>query len=409
MTQKGVMMENFFSNFKSQFDSDLGGRYFAGVLEALFAEHPEFLCEVNPKIPKKIKIIDTERERNSSDESNIKKYRRSDLSIDYSDNNEGKKLKTLNIEIKWKDAPLKGQIEHYIKQAKKNNSLFALISLERQDEDTLFLIEQNKEFCASITCPELYRKLEAKLDGAKDRWLLRNFLAFLKENAMIYDEEVNYRALVQFMRSSIGFGYERFGILESRRDIDEIPGLLKQLMGNISKIAGDFHARYNELFSRTPYTGFYTQLAVANKYKNQPDDEEIWCGGRSVNDAETGVFCVYSKLKFLNESEKEKEDRYSYLEMGLDFGYDKSSKGEITWYPYVEIYCRGEGQSDPAAADICVISPISKKIDSRMIRVFELPDADKLYNVIERLIKKACQDKKMKNVEKVKALLRSMN
>jgi len=389
-----MVMANFFNNFKNQFDSDLGGRYFSVVLQSLFLEYPEFLHEINPKISRKIKIIEIELERSSNDESKIKKYRRSDLSVDYTDVDNSKTSKTLNIEIKWKDDLLEGQLEHYIKQAKKTGNLFALVTLERQDEETLLLIAKNKEFCTSITCPEFYRKLEKKLDETKDNWLLRNFLTFLKENAMIYTEQMDRAALDRLIKNSIGvIKYDGRGKTLTQTTKDDVPNLLKQLMDNVCTVAENFYGKHRDLFSlQRPITNFKVNSAIAASKNPEIYDDYIWCG-YGKNTVEAGDFRIYSTSYFDKEFTGNSR-YYSCLEVGVIFQY---TRGQMSLRSYAEIYWRDDAHDKDHHGNDTKIHDILA--DGKE---YKFPTAENLDAKIQKNIRSACQ--KFTEIEQIKQL-----
>ena len=295
----------FFQNFKSQFKGDLGGRYFAVVLGELIRENPQVLNAIWNKIPKKIKVLDIDVERCTEDTSGVKNKRRADLSVNFEYSDESR---WLNIEIKWNDAPHEGQIDDYLNKAKDGN-LFMLLSLdelEEEDKPDLDKINAQQESAVAITCPEVFDRLSKMPD---ESWLVKEFLTFLKENAMIYEVDINLQALVRFMKNTIGFD-RGFGKDNTQEMKEELPLLLKNLMGNMHKISMDIKRNYiKDIFRRNPLTNFSIET----------DAHKWWELGNPANE---GKFCIFSSF---TKSENDEED-WRRIVIGFYFKYQKGKK-----------------------------------------------------------------------------------
>lgn len=292
---------SFFNEFKyslKEDKGDLGGRYFAKVLLEVIRENPWLLSLLYTKISEKIKIENLVTEEFYEGESD--KNRRTDLVVYYTDKSANSEI--LNIEIKWKDKPHKNQIKDYVDKVETTtNQKFLLLSLDDSDfeEGDLDCIDNFKK-SQRLTCPELYDNIVKYINKKSkyNNWLIKQFLTFLKENAMIYEEKINKQALIRFMKNTIGWDHQDgFGRNVKNGNIDEYPTLLRTLLSNINKVSMDIYQKdYNENNNNRPYTDFFVETSGADYMEHQAG--HFACRtGRGANE---GKFIIQSRFKKAN-------------------------------------------------------------------------------------------------------------
>lgn len=310
---------SFFNEFKyslKEDKGDLGGRYFAKVLLEVIRENPWLLSLLYTKISEKIKIENLVTEEFYEGESD--KNRRTDLVVYYTDKSANSEI--LNIEIKWKDKPHKNQIKDYVDKVETTtNQKFLLLSLDDSDfeEGDLDCIDNFKK-SQRLTCPELYDNIVKYINKKSkyNNWLIKQFLTFLKENAMIYEEKINKQALIRFMKNTIGWDHQDgFGRNVKNGNIDEYPTLLRTLLSNINKVSMDIYQKdYNENNNNRPYTDFFVETSGADYMEHQAG--RFAC--RTGKGANEGKFIIQSRFKKAN----------TYYSYGIYFYVHNINKAE---------------------------------------------------------------------------------
>ena len=312
---------SFFNEFKYSLKKDkgdLGGRYFAKVLVEVIRENPWLLSLLHTKISGKVKIENLVTEEFYEGESD--KNRRTDLVVYYTDKSANSEV--LNIEIKWKDKPHKNQIKDYVNKVEKTaNQKFLLLSLDDSDFEECDLdCINNSEKTQKLTCPKLYDNIVKYINKKSkyNNWLIKQFLTFLKENAMIYEEKINKQALIRFMKNTIGWDHQDgFGRNVKNGNIDEYPTLLRTLLSNINKVSmGIYQKDYNENNNNRPYTDFFVETSGADYMEHQAG--RFACRtGRGANE---GKFIIQSRFKKAN----------IYYSYGIYFYVHNINKAEKT-------------------------------------------------------------------------------
>lgn len=310
---------SFFNEFKyslKEDKSDLGGRYFAKVLLEVIRENPWLLSLLHTKISEKIKIENLVTEEFYEGERD--KNRRTDLVVYYTDKSANSEI--LNIEIKWKDKPHKNQIKDYVDKVETTtNQKFLLLSLDDSDfeKGDLDCIDNSKK-SQRLTCPKLYDNITKYLikKQKNNNWLIQQFLEFLKENAMIYNEKINQQALIRFMKNTIAWDHaDGFGQNLTNQNIDEYPEMLHTLLSNINKVSMDIYQKdYNENNNNRPYTDFFVETSGADYMEHQAG--HFACRtGRGANE---GKFIIQSRFKKAN----------TYYSYGIYFYVHNINKAE---------------------------------------------------------------------------------
>ncbi|MBD5398119.1 hypothetical protein HDR60_01270 [bacterium] len=379
---------SFFGEFKNSLKDDtgdLGGRYFAKVIAEVIKENPWFLSILYKDIPEKVDIISVEEETSFNGESG--KNRRNDLEIQYVDNTN--EPQTLYIEIKWEDNTHENQICDYIDNVnKETNAKFLLLTLnELEDrEDDLKLIK-DCETAEKLTCPELYEKL-IRHKNSKNNWLIKQFIHFLKENAMIYEQNINKKALIRFMKNAIGWDHnDGLGKNLTQSTMDEYPTLLRALLSNVHKVSLEIFKRYKDKGDKvqSPYTDFFIQNNCTNYKEHQAGHFAV----RTGNGADEGKFIIHSRFK---------TDKY--LAYGIFFYVhkNKNEKGySIDLYTFANLYGSNSSTEDiynDNKFDTFNIKDLDKDDEGK--EIIKFPEANKLLEKIQSNIDEVVT--KVKNI-----------
>jgi hypothetical protein len=194
-------------------------------------------------------------------------------------------------------------------------------------------------------------------------WLVEEFLTFLKENAMIYEVDINLQALVRFMKNTVGF-YYGFGKDNTQEMKEELPLLLKNLMGNMHKISMDIRRKYiKDIFHQTPLTNFNIETNASN----------YGTPGWGTDSAKEGKFCIFSSFSKSGND----EEYWRGIAIGFYFKYQKGNK-ELSLYSFA---------STPRS---CSETRIRKKISKsdKSWNFPKMPDLEeKILKNLEKLLK----------------------
>jgi hypothetical protein len=136
---------------------------------------------------------------------------------------------------------------------------------------------------------------------------------------MIYEEDINYNALIRFMKQSIGWqDSDGFGRTKVKSMVDDIPLLLRNLMGNVQRINSEIKKLGDEIFSQEPITDFSIESHVGRYFapgyfKTQSPSKD-------------GKFCVFSTFSLsrgddLNKENNEKNPKWQRMAAGIYFEY----------------------------------------------------------------------------------------
>lgn len=377
---------SFFGEFKNSLKDDagdLGGRYFAKVVAEVIKENPWFLSilyDGKDGIPEKIDIRSVEEETSFFGEESGKQ-RRNDLEIQYICKTG--KIQTLYIEIKWEDNTHEKQICDYIENINKDkNARFLLLTLHDLEnrEDDLSLIKDCDD-AKNLTCPELYEKLikHLKKNSKHNNWLIQQFIQFLKENAMIYETEINKKALIRFMKNTIGWDHnDGFGQNLTQSTINEYPDLLRTLLSNIHTVSLEIFKKYKKDSTQSPYTDFFIQNNCTNYNEHQAGRFAVGTG----NGANEGKFIIHSRFKPDN-----------YLAYGIFFYvYKNKSKNKngknqkfvIELYTFANTYAEHTSKSigyHETKFDDFNIKDLDK--DDKGKEIIKLPTCEELFEKIQ--------------------------
>lgn len=335
-------MDSFFTVFKKKFvnhckegdETDLGGRYFAFVLQEVILECPELLKALfkasSIPLPQKIDLKNVQKEDIQIEFSYKDKDndRRADLCI----KKEGVSI-TL-IEIKWEDTAIENQIEDYLAYCKHNKLIFIYLVKNQAPKCEIDLIKKhNQGYCSYA---DLYKELN-KIN--KDNAVLRLFIKFLEDHIMIYKNEIPIKPLLYVMKQSLGW-QNRDGLSKmlSSSLYSEIPELWNILASNMKVISDRFISDFSErgIYKQKPKFGFearpYYNIEKTRKILNKFEDNnenEITFNGK--NNFDSGCFYLFNYISLNIES------GYLGLSFGIKFYIElENKKLKIHSYALIE-------------------------------------------------------------------------
>jgi len=380
-------MDSFFSTFLDKFkkaaeerrpdNARLGGRYFALILKEVIRVHPELLEYINEEYwkalgskrhkPDDFTLI-TEKNFGSSTKTTKTEKRYADLYC--LEQISGKKL---FIEIKWKDEPRQNQIKDYLEliKADPENVFFSFLTLydaftdvqivKKDIEGTgrnaqYVLLSKLRKNCCAL-CDQLFKK-------GKDTGVLKLFIKFLEDYTMSYSHDLNKRALLSLMTFSIGFqawGEQR---LRSRDIIQNIPEIMKCLVGNLVTLSDRFHAAFGGtgIYENSPMPYFYVQSKLPDISSPM---QNVLLGSFEGLGAEDGEFRFQSNVTIKNSTTIEGEQYLSFGFYFADFNFECD--------PSVSFYAYTCFRKEEKSAKI----KMGKNND-----ILQLPDEDTLYTKI---------------------------
>lgn len=347
---------SFFGRFKSQFESDLGGRYLSAVMTELLNECPkETLKALNLGQLDFRGIYATTEAEHTVDN----RERRSDVEIRDSNG-----LVKAIIEIKWDDQFSKSnvnQLRDYVKYSKKEIIPFIYLtkySITQKQQDVLKACDRAKwlrigDFASDLnTCRTKHQTI-------------RMFLDFMKEEGCMFNEDIDPKALEYLIFKSLSFPHAHgSGHLASKARVErEVPDTLRKLLENARIIAERLKqelflpcgigGRATVGFSSSPWVSKKKFGKLAKKEK----DDQVDVGGN----VGCGDYYVWSAI---------------YIDkICLEFGYcfDAEVKKSVEYYVYAKFGngefrdCRlGKLKSEGDYHRAC-ISAIKAAIDNKAL------------------------------------------
>lgn len=429
-------MDSFFTVFLDKFKKAcheskpdtirVGGRYFAFILKEVISTHPVLLKSINQKYwlgiggkePKPDDLIlITEKEFTSSTKTTKTKKRRSDIYC-----LEKVSGKELFVEIKWKDEPLDGQIEDYLALTKINpdKAYFSFLTLYdiftdkkgENDQKVKGAIDEVGENAKYVLLSDLLkgcRTLEANLlRNGQDTGLLKLFISFLEDNTMYYSQEINRQALLALLKNCYGMpNRDGGGKLRTQVNIQNIPEVLKCLLGNLETLGERFHANFNhtDAYGTRPLANFfvYSKLPSIREFKSKIetyitkkgycDDDSLWLGTWADLEAKDGEFYFENQVTIKNTGTTRK-----YISFGFYFNtYKPKNDPPISFYAYAK-----RTNADETRNDMSRHLKVTKDDPS----ILTLPEEDKLYRAILSIMKQQVEqwlnDEETHNDKKLK-------
>jgi hypothetical protein len=333
----------------------IGGRYFAFILEEVLKKYPQLLKAVNSPFydtfSRSAKLNFT-REYEFTAPTGQEKSR-ADLHV-----SPVRGDSSLYVEIKWNDQLREGQLANYSAHVSADkNRFFSLIHLyDNLSEEESKAFKKPRHLNLSIAnlleeSKKLHNKLWSKAISRKSPetslGLLELFIDFLEDYVMEYVSEINRKALILTMKRSIGWPHQdNQQKLNTNDTLKAIPELWDILLNTLERLGQRFH----DDFKRTGAYGNKPQIFYHFKSgldKNKLEKVIQKTSGKEVilsiygNDnegiiqASSGVFSLYNQI-WLSSTSK------YYISAGFCFSCkvkkkDKSDKRtKIRTYNFVE-------------------------------------------------------------------------
>ena len=374
-------MDSFFTVFLNKFNDKagqgqhFGGEYVALILREVLDEHPELLESINKNFCQGLKlrkgILTSKTEESFPSSTKAISHRLADLCFT---EESGKKL---FVEIKWEDDFSEGQFQDYLKIAKTKNNFFSLLTLNDKfpDEKKKLNGTPNQYVLFSDLlkdCLSIYERLKKP---KKDTGLMKLFINFLEDHTMNYRTEIDEKALLTLMKSSIGLKNTRR--TRSHDSTKNIPEVWKRLLDNLEVLGDRFHNEFSQtgVYGDRPFPrfGFNSVLPSDEKLekvirkrkssaRDDPDTPLILASWSNI-EAESGSFYFENSIRIQREL---------YARFGFHFQWDD---------PVGFFVNAGFARSFYDEAEI-KIRKKSKKNGS-----FALPEVDDLYRKMLSLLK----------------------
>lgn len=244
-TPKRFFYEKFFSRFKNNLKLEYGGRYFEIILLEVIKEDISILEIIFPSINRDIlrdsKKLEIDIEEIFPSKSNVVNYRRADIVVKY----KGKHVALL--EIKYEDQPLEKQLEDYLTYSESKQICFTYLTQYLPSKaDSAKLKSYKNTYCLQYM--DLYNDI-VKSNRNRNP-IVKLFCQFLKENFMIYNEDIHEGGLLLLIIKGLYLKHSHgLGRKVSSANIKAIPEIWDALISNISILGDRFYNDFAALLS----------------------------------------------------------------------------------------------------------------------------------------------------------------
>lgn len=330
-------MTNFFLEIQHKFKEKYEGRYLADILEAIAITHPEVVHPIIEKAPLKKKNGHKKPEISVLKEFLYQKNpgsdddkKRADLRIQIDSSAE------IVIEIKIDDGFLDGQIEKYIKWARKreeNGEDRAVVILTAHPLDLRIkdIIDQNKAFVCHMYISDFSERLK---NLGLNSELIQIFIGYLSDKGysmykLPADDTSDYKSLLSFMVLNFlphNPGHNKVATIER---IANGPIIFSSIVKNWQIVSHRLAAKYKK---RVPTIRYFPEQGIAIANHDEPQtpsyplsSENMLSTRRKMREGKT-----WGRYWFTADFTFKHEDIEYYLEWGqiLEIKINDNKSGE---------------------------------------------------------------------------------